>query len=312
MATIDPAYESEYDMITGAWGYRTEQATLGNVNPASGNVTVQLDKGYYDDFYFDYGWTVSGTATAGIWERGVPIGTMYNNNVVNPTVDVIGDFGNTCFVTGNGGGDAGTDDVDGGSTVLTTPSFNATGYTDPYIQYRRWFANTGGTGGPVNDTLKVTVTNGIETKVLEIVTAQQNGAELAHWITKSFRIADFLSPTSAMKVSFHTADSDPGHLVEAAVDVFEVLEEEQVGLAHLSHPSGWFLYPNPASNKLQLVSNTTADGTYRILSITGAQLSTGQLNESTTTVNTAALSNGFYLVEILSGGQRSVLHFIKQ
>ena len=31
--------------------------------------------GYWDDFTFDFGWTVSGSAETGEWERGVPNST---------------------------------------------------------------------------------------------------------------------------------------------------------------------------------------------------------------------------------------------
>jgi len=43
---------------------------------------------------------------------------------------------------------------------LTSPVFDLTAYTDPYIDYDRWFFNDGGAGGTPNDQLVVEITNG--------------------------------------------------------------------------------------------------------------------------------------------------------
>ena len=57
---------------------------------------------------------VTGSATAGIWERGIPNGTSYNtNNDANPAVDVSTDCTDKAFVTGNqANAGVGDDDVD--------------------------------------------------------------------------------------------------------------------------------------------------------------------------------------------------------
>lgn len=42
-------------------------------------------------------------------------------------------------MTGNGGGNVNDDDVDDGTTILSSPTFDLTTFTNPYINYSRWF-----------------------------------------------------------------------------------------------------------------------------------------------------------------------------
>ena len=71
-----------------------------------------MTEGYYDDFALDFNWQVSGNATTGIWVRDVPIGTLSGTVPANPGADLASDFGKEAYITGNGGGGAGNDDVD--------------------------------------------------------------------------------------------------------------------------------------------------------------------------------------------------------
>jgi hypothetical protein len=71
-------------------------------------LTLKITKGYYDDFSFDFGWTISGNATSGIWELGEPVGTVNGPDTYNPDFDIAEDFGDQCYVTGNGGGSVAT------------------------------------------------------------------------------------------------------------------------------------------------------------------------------------------------------------
>ena len=70
---IDSIYEGVFSVEVGAWGYLSSCENLNISN--NGSATITLDEGYYDDFTFDFGWTTSGNASAGLWERGIPNGT---------------------------------------------------------------------------------------------------------------------------------------------------------------------------------------------------------------------------------------------
>ena len=220
--TIPTFYQGSYDLYGGKWGYVTQKITSG-VNNSSGTFIISINQGYYDDYIMDFGWVVSGDAPQGIWERGEPDGTSFQGMDANPDLDHPTDFGEQCFVTGNAGGSAGTDDVDDGQTVLGSPMMDLSGYTDPYIHYSRWFANGGGFGGPPNDSLVIQIHNGSVYEVLEVITAITPG--MSQWNQVNHRVVDFLSPTNQVNILLTASDRDnSGHIVEAAIDLFYVTE----------------------------------------------------------------------------------------
>lgn len=213
-----PLYAPEtYQIYAGKWGYRTLYLQPF-ITPETASLTLPLTPGYYDDFFFDYGWTTGGTALNGMWVRDVPIGTTFASQPANVGADVDTDFGNQCFVTGNSGTGL-ADNVSEGVTILTSPVFDLAGYQNPQLSYYRYLSLQNGS----NDTLKIQITNGIETKTVEIVTDGNPYEYMFHQTTVS--IADLLQPTANMQLIVTIADMPgTGHVVEAAFDVFEITE----------------------------------------------------------------------------------------
>jgi choice-of-anchor B domain-containing protein len=209
-----------YDVYAGRWGYETELLASLSLSAGSSPLNIDLSPGYTDDFVIDQGWTVSSTASTGAWVRGVPVGTSFSGVPANPGVDLPSDLGNQCYVTGNGGGAVGTDDVDDGVTTLLSPVFDLSGGGDPVLNYSRWFFNDGGSGSP-NDSLIISLSNGSTTAVIEVVTALSAGN--SSWQARSFRILDFLPLTATMQLRVRAADRPgTGHLVEAGFDGFSI------------------------------------------------------------------------------------------
>ena len=225
MFSLDTAYTGMYSVQAGAWGYNTfcDNITIDN----NGNsITITLSTGYYDDFTFDFGWTATGAATTGHWTRGEPNGTTgQGGSPMQTDEDVSGDCSNLCYVTGNAAtSSVGADDVDDADVLLTSPVFDLSTYIDPEISYYRWFTNAGGSGSP-DDSLIITLTNGVADQVIDIVTA--NSSSLNQWIFSTTNIS--IPLTSNMQLKVYTADYSPGHLVEAAFDMFQV---EELGVSH--------------------------------------------------------------------------------
>ncbi len=231
-----------YDIYAAAWGFLNKIESNIQINNNK-TITIPLKKGYQDDFVLDLGWqTSSEGATAGFWERGKPIGTTFGGSFSNPNADITDDLGEECFVTGNGGGDAGTDDVDNGIVRLSSPTMDLSDYQNPTISYNLWFFNAGGNSSP-NDQLVVKITNGIDTLVLETVT-QSAG----FWRPRSeFQLNGLIDLTANMKIIFETSDLPPNfHLVEAAVDAFLVEEEFNTSVSNLdSEIIQLKAFPNP-------------------------------------------------------------------
>jgi PKD repeat protein len=227
--TISNLQADVYDIYAGKWGFVTNALTAQNLQQTSPQVTVVLNPGYYDDFLFNFNWTGSGNAATGKWVRGVPVGTTYTaNNVTvqcNPGSDVSGDYGLQAYVTGNGGGQAGTDDVDDGTTILTSPIFDLTNYTEPILSYYRWFYNGGGSGTP-DDSLIISVTNGTQTVDLESVAYNTPGS--SQWLFRTYRLKDYITLTNNMRLIARTFDTPTGHLVEAGFDLFRIKDSTNI------------------------------------------------------------------------------------
>lgn len=216
-ASFEFINEGIYDGYVTEWGYETVELPITNIEDGLPTV-IRLRRGYMDDFVTDEGWTESGDARVGQWERGVPIGTNFGG-VFAPDSDASDDFGRQAYVTGNGGGGgAGGNDVDGGMTLLTSPEFGVLdGEDDPVVHYQYWFANGSG-DAPLDDTLRVSITDGTTT-----ILVRKYGERTTEWMTDSIRVADFLTATDGLQLIVSTGDTDStGHLVEAGFDNFRV------------------------------------------------------------------------------------------
>jgi choice-of-anchor B domain-containing protein len=287
-----------YNYIAGKWGYVSE-CGVETFNSTNTNLTLEFEKGYYDDFTFNYGWTVTGTATAGMWEIGKPVGTNLSGTPSNPGSDVNSDCGDKAYVTGNGGGSAGDDDVDNGSTILTSPVMDFTQYIDPIINYHRWFFNGGGSGIP-NDSLIVKLDNGISTVTLEVVTASSPNS--SQWVNKSFRVLDYLPLTANTRIIFETADKSPGHIVEAGVDKFYVSGSMTSILGEKDIASNFKIYPNPFYNSFYIEFKDINPTQIQIIDISGRIVFEQHNNIHSGVIYFAPeLEQGVYFVKIIEG-----------
>ncbi|HKB14764.1 MAG TPA: hypothetical protein VKF62_01805, partial [Planctomycetota bacterium] len=178
-----------------------------------------------DPLEADLGWTIGApgdNAQTGVWIRVDPNGTSSaaggGGQPLQPEDDHTPAPGVPCFVTGNAspGAGAGTNDVDGGPTTLLTPVFDLSGALEPRIRYARWFADA----TTVDDSLLVSISGdgGASWTPLETVAGSGRNA----WNEVSFRVADFLAPTSQMRLRFVASDSPNNSVCEAAVDDLRV------------------------------------------------------------------------------------------
>lgn len=233
-----------YQVIAGKWGYVTKEQNVSALS--SVNTTIYLEKGYYDDFALDFQWTQSGAAPRGKWERGEPVGTDdTNNGFANPEVDVTNDIGNQAFVTGNGGGNVGDDDVDQGETVLTSPIFDLTDYTNPVIHYNWWFFNEDfANQGTPNDHFTIELSNGglpIQVKDYAITSNQ--------WNEDSIVVSNALAPTATMQLVLRVKDATPGHICEGAFDKFYVTGANVINaLTDVQMRANVNVFPNPSTD----------------------------------------------------------------
>ena len=303
-------FPGDYEIFIGKWGFETIkiEESVDGTSP----ISAKLDFGYQDDFATDLGWraTSDGLAGSGFWELGVPIGTFFGGgNVVNIDQDLPDDLGDACYVTGNGGGNAGNDDVDDGIVTLTSPAMDLTQYADPMIEFYYYFFNDGGQGNP-NDSVRIFMHNGVgETGIVTFTQPVQS------WQKIQFVVADYLTVTDNMTFSIAASDFNPGHLVEAAFDGFKVSENNSSSTKNLLENVSIEAFPNPFEQnftfKYQLENN---DADLLITNLLGQQIEAHRLGGAHGNIQ---LGNnwipGVYLAKIIQDGKTSeVLKIVKQ
>jgi len=242
-----------------------------------------------------------------LWERGEPVGTDYNvPNDANPDTDVNGDCSDRAYVTGNNGGSASQDDIDNGFTVLTSPVFDLTGYTNPLLEYDRWFFNDGGSGNP-NDSMIIRLTNGLTTVTVETVTA--SSPNNSTWVHRVWNIASLITPTANMRLSVRAADAPPGHLVEAGFDRFNIVNT--VGVPAIDAASANVsVFPNPFGQSTQvnyqLGTQPANDARLELRDLAGRLVAAYPVSSSEGFVNIRPdVSAGVYFVQLISGSAKT-------
>ena len=299
--TLPSVFNDTYEVAAAQWGWLPTCASDIAIDPSVVPYTISLERGYADDMSFDLGWTVTGTATMGSWERAVPGGMTLNGQVSNPASDATGDCGDAAYVTGPlAGVSAGDFDLDGGYTELRSPIFDVSGMSQPAVRYHRWFVNGGGSGSP-NDRLVISIGNGASTAVVETV---ENS--VSAWVPRSFNILDHVSATDQMTFIAYAVDDAPGHVVEAGIDRFEVVDLATVGLPEDVDAAAFALWPNPSSGQVNLLMPAQGRFDVDVLDAAGRLvLQEAHLQDGTSPL-TLQLGTGAYLVRVTSGeGVRS-------
>ena len=168
---------------------------------------------FEDDFETDKGWTVSAGADTGNWERANPEEVDNSGTITQPEDDHTAS-GTLCFVTdATAGTSAGSYDLDGGPSVLTSPVLDLAG-TTAYVSYWRWYHIS----TQWNDEMVVEVSNnnGADWVTVETITDRET------WTYVQWNVADYVTPTSQVRVRFTVDDSPNDSLVEALIDDFVV------------------------------------------------------------------------------------------
>jgi len=184
--------------------------------PILGLIATEKTIFFEDDFETDKGWTVSGGATDGHWDRGVPAGGGLRGDPLNDY-----DGSGQCYLTDNV---AGNSDVDGGTTILTSPVFNL-GTQDARISFALWYSNNFG-AAPFEDILYIYLSNDNGDNwsyVMQVGPEERAGGD---WYEYELWVSEYLTPTNEMKIAFSVTDDGSGSVVEAALDAFVVAAYE--------------------------------------------------------------------------------------
>lgn len=288
-------YQDNYELVIGKWGYQTS-CSVPLINASTQELVVYLSKGYYDDFTFDFGWSVIGDAATGMWERADPnptTATVFDN-------DTQLDCAANAMVTGNGNSpNPDQNDVDDGFTTLISPIFDMNGLSTPYLNYARSFYCFHGPGN-FDDTLLITLSNGLDQVVLEMITGPQGQA--MSWEYKSIALTGLLPFSNNMQLFVRTADypSNP-NITEAAFDHFSLSNQSILELQTTNYQNQLTPYPNPGQDQL-FFGGLTQDTYVQVYQLDGKRCLSAMATPAQPVIDTNTLPNGSYLIEI--AGQR--------
>lgn len=284
-------YQAPYEVVIGKWSYQTTCTTL-TIDASTQNLVFYLKKGYYDDFSFDYGWSVIGDAQTGMWERGKCIAT--------PQVVMAEDTDLDCFNFGMYTGIGTTPhpdaaDVDNGFTQLISPNFNTAGLSTPHLNYARSFFCYHGPG-TFSDTLLVTLSNGLQEVVLEQLIGPMG--QPMQWEYKSFPLNGLLDLSGNLQLFVRTADyAGNPNITEAAFDHFSITNESILSTEPMPNAQLITLQPNPGNEMLN-INGLSAATPISIFTSDAKCVYQQQHDAQHSTLDTQLLAPGFYWVQI--------------
>lgn len=289
--TLTMYYEEIYEVTAGIWGYQTKCSDL-LIDNTTGSITIELEKGYYDDFSFPFGWVSGGTASSGLWVRDIPFGTEEN---ANPPLDDQNDCGKYAFLTGNVENYSfGQDEVNNGEVVLFSPIMDLTTYTDPHVNYSRWFYDKYGPLPVPDDSMRIYLSDGTNSVLIDIV---GQDAFNNQWNPRSIRVLDYMPITASMQIKVQTSDSEPNwSIVEAGIDNFYISEYNTTTISQ-EVQNEISIFPNPFQNGFT-IKNAEVSAKYEIYNLNGQQLIEGTISSTNEFVKFASVDAGVYLLKI--------------
>lgn len=292
--------------------YNPSNSLLYNTLPYQFGVGISAR--YTNDFETTTaGWTIGRVtgddATAGIWIWALPVRTGPATSPCQTGNDHTTGKGK-CLVTGNttvAMTSVNNADVDNGKTTVLTPAFDLTGFTNPVIEYYRWFGNDW-SNNPKEDLWQVQVRDSTSTIWYY---ADRTFQSDYHWRRRIFALKE-VTP-SKKNVQFRFVAQDPiepslpfngQSTVEAAVDDFMIYDLDDVSGVRGIAKERMQVYPNPANDKLRIViPNVSGNGTIMLYDMSG-RLASGmslQANIIDYEMNIAAVSPGQYFLVINTG-----------
>lgn len=291
----------DYNIYAAQWGFKGALETISFIPGAT--VDFTLTKGFEDDFFTDLGWTRSGTATDGMWEIAMPNFIFGSGQTTQTSSDIPTDLGNKYYITGAAGSSQSGDDVDNGSTIITSQPMDFTDFERVDFSYYLWFTNLKANNPAPNDFVSVSITNGIDT--VELTRIETSGESWSPLIETSVETSQ-MEFNSDMRVIVYTEDATPGHIVEAGFDSFKAVGFKPTGVYDNVH-LGISIYPNPSINNITLKTKTAWEGKKQITIIDnlGKVVMQQPLTDPEMNININALPTGIYSLQILGNSKQS-------
>ena len=309
-----------YDFTGMANGYFPE-GYKHTLTPSTVTIPYQFGVGILSKATYDFettlnGWTIGNAAAdnavSGLWIQAKPIGSYLSSVTgqipVQPNMDHTTGASGKCLVTGNAASttDAiGTEDVDGatsntsGKTTVITPVFDLSGYSDPVIEYYRWFSNDKG-NNPGQDYWLVQIKDSSSSTWVAVDNTKQSDHA---WRRRIFRIKEYptIANSQYVKMQFVAEDASPGSIYEAAIDDIFIYDKASTvqGISNVSEMQKASIYPNPANNEVYITLPYSTNGFVGLYDLTGKEIKRiGIGKETEYLLNTSDIAAGTYFILI--------------
>jgi len=296
-------YPGQHIINVGKWGYKTKCFIDTLIDYSTTSFEVYLDKGYTDDFIFDYGWTSVYTGTKnGDWVRDIPLGVLDGlNNIQNPFYDANYDCNDYCYVTGNSSNASNVSEVNAGEAILFSPVMDLTSYPTPFVNYAVWYFDF--YGAVPDDTLFIYMNNGSEQVLIDYFDPEKT--PLSEWMSSSISLNDKITVTSTMQLQvFISDDVNTENVTEAGFDLFSVTNSSTVEVKENKNETNQLtIYPNPTQQMINILSPLS---NYKI-EIYGLDGKLLYQNINVLKIDVSAFEKGIYLIKQVDLDTQNVL-----
>lgn len=286
----------------------TVASSANNINYQFG---VGLEKKLGEDFEgsLDTAWLIglpTDDATAGKWIHASPIASTSSGLPVQTGTDhTTNSAAGKCLVTGNATSatsPAGNADVDNGITTVITPAFDISSFTDPVVEFFRWYGNDRGSNRG-NDYWEVAIKNTVSSFWFKVDYTNKSDYS---WRRRIFRVKQYYSTAlpSAIQLKFVASDkvvSGGGQsTVEAAVDDLFIYDKADLSSVSEAATTKAEIFPNPANDEIHINFSKQCKGTISMNDITGKELMKMEMdgNKSSYVAPATHLANGTYIIVI--------------
>ncbi|MBK8195368.1 MAG: carboxypeptidase regulatory-like domain-containing protein [Lewinellaceae bacterium] len=302
-AKIPIVYADTFDLFPSTWGRMPLKNVI--IDPVQLH-PLMLDRGYYDDFYFNFGWISGGDANGGFWERGKL--QKYQSFIPAPNTDISNDLGDTCFLTDHriSYGDIWFD-VTGGTVSLTSPPVDLQNFKYPVLQFQYWLTISD-TSSQFFVSLENTQT-GIKKKVWE------SNANVLFWTSSGAIPLPAITKEGIWNIVFEARDTTTGlgqGLLEVGIDEIIIREAEPLAPYPIENFSA-DVFPNPFYDHLILrcfLPEKQIPAEWHLFNAVGSLVMSGNIRNSISVLTlTPGISSGVYFLSIQQAGR--VLKTIK-
>ena len=261
------------------------------------------------------GWTVGNVQSendnataAGVWIQAKPVGSYVSSGTLpcQPNMDHSTGTTGKCLVTGNASSinsSVGTADVDGpstnvsGRTTVLTPAFDISNYTDPIVEYYRWYSNDRGSD-PGSDYWQVMIKDTAATGWILFV--ERTKKSDYNWRRRIFNVRDYLPLSNNFMMKFVAEDAPSGSTVEAAIDDFFLYDRAVINGIDDSSPAKATIFPNPANQEIMIKLKSSDQGTISLYDMAGKEIMQQniELDVKEYRLNTKAIAAGNYFLVV--------------